>query len=265
MLKKSTDWKGLAVHARDGDLGTVNDFYFDDETWAIRYIVLETGSWLFDKPVLISPISVIRTDWQAQRLDVSLTKDQVAKSPDINTREPVSRQHEAAFLDYYGYPYYWAGPYLWGPGYFPAALSVPTNVSQDGLSGRVHDESMDSHLRSAGSVTGYRIESSDGEIGHVDGFIVDEEAWAIRYVEVATRNWWPGKKVLIPPAWIQQVSWEDSQVTVGLSRESIKAGPEYDESVPITRDYESLLHSHFGQPRYWMRESEAAAASVGSR
>ena len=73
------------------------------------------------------------------------------------------------------------------------------------------------------AVTGYHIEATDGEIGHVDGFVVDDEAWAIRYIEVATRNWWPGKKVLVSPAWIERVSWPDSKVYAGLSREAIKS------------------------------------------
>ena len=106
------------------------------------------------------------------------------------------------------------------------------------------------------AVTGYNIEATDGEIGHVDGFVVDDEAWAIRYIEVATRNWWPGKKVLVSPAWIERVSWADSKVYVGLSREAIKSAPEYVESMPITREYENRLYAHYGRPPYWLHEAE---------
>ena len=115
---------------------------------------------------------------------------------------------------------------------------------------------MDSHLRSAAFVNGYNIEAADGEIGHVDGFVLDDEAWAIRYMEVATRNWWPGKKVLVSPAWIDRVSWEDSCVFVALSREAIKDAPEYVESGSITREYENLLHSHYGRPPYWLHQAD---------
>ena len=120
----------------------------------------------------------------------------------------------------------------------------------------VWSESTDSHLRSSEAVTGYHIEAADGEIGHVDGFLVDDEAWAIRYIEVATRNWWPGKKVLVSPAWIERVSWTASKVYVGLTREAIKNAPEYAESMPITREYENRLYFHYGRPPYWLQEAE---------
>ena len=194
MLTKTTNLKGFEIRATDGELGTVNEFYFDDDTWAIRYLTVETGGWLGGREVLISPISVAYTDWQTKRLNVALTKKQVENSPNIDTHRPVSRQQEAAYLGYYGYPYYW--------------------------------------------------------------FVMDDEAWAIRYVEAATRNWWPGKKVLVSPAWIERVSWMDSKVYVGLTREAIKGAPEYVETVPITRTYENMLHFHYGRPPYWLREAQ---------
>ncbi len=256
MLTKTTNVEGFSIQATDGELGAVNQFYFDDETWAIRYLTVESGGWLGGRQVLISPFAVVHTDWQARRLDVALTKKQVENSPDIDMHVPFSRQHEAAYLGYYGYPYYWGGPYLWGTGYYPTGLAVPADVSKEGLADRIRKESKDSHLRSTATVTGYHIEASDGEIGHVDGFVFDDAAWAIRYIEVATRNWWPGKKVLVSPAWIERVSWTDSKVYVGLSRETIKNCPEYVESMPITREYETGLYLHYGRPPYWLHEAE---------
>jgi len=253
--------KDFAIRAVDGELGTVVDVYFDDETWAIRYLVVDTGGWLTGRHVLISPISVSNTDWAARQFDVSLTKRQVENSPDIDTHRPVSRQHEAAFLGYYGYPVYWGGPYLWGPAFNPAGLGGPMNAAVGAIAAPVGSESPDSHLRSTEAVTGYDIDASDGEIGHVDGFVVDDEAWAIRYMEVATRNWLPGKKVLVSPAWIERVSWTQSKVYVGLSREAIKEGPEYIESTPITREYENRLYFHYGRPPYWLHESERKTLS----
>ena len=256
MLTSAARLEGLAVRAADGDLGAVDQFYFDDETWAIRYLTLKSGGWLGDRRVLISPISVLQVDWQAKRLDVSLTKGQVEKSPDIDTRQPVSRQHEAEFLRYYGYPYYWGGPYLWGAEFYPAGLAMPRTASMEAAEDHIWTQSTDSHLRSSCAVTGYHIEAVDGEIGHVDGFLIDDEAWAIRYIEVATRNWWPGKRVLISPEWIERVSWADSKVRVGLSRAAIRTAPEYSDSQPMTREYEHLLHFHYGRPPYWQRHSE---------
>lgn len=260
MLRNTALLKGLVIRATDGELGTVDQFYFDDETWAVRYLTVDTGGWLGGRQVLISPFSIIHADWQAKRLDVRLTRKQVKHSPEINTHQPVSRQHEAAFLGYYGYPYYWGGPYLWGPAFYPVGLSSSTYSFAETIADRVRRESADSHLRSSEAVTGYTIEAADGEIGHVDGFVVDDEVWAIRYVEVATRNWWPGQKVLFSPEWVERVSWADSSVYVGLLREAIKNGPEYTAATPITREYENRLHLHYGRPPYWLREAEYRSA-----
>jgi hypothetical protein len=256
MLMNATTLKGLVIRATDGDIGTVDEPYFDDETWAIRYFTVDTGSWLGGRRVLISPMSVLRADWQAKRLDVALTKEQVENSPRIDTQLPVSRQHEAEYLGYYGYPNYWDGPYLWGPSYYPVGLAVPIPVSMEPAVDRIPEESSDSHLRSANAVTGYSIDAADGEIGHVCGFVVDDEAWAIRYIEVATRNWWPGKKVLFSPAWVESVSWPDAKVHVALTRDAIQKAPAYDESMPIVREYENLLYVHYGQPPYWLNKAE---------
>ena len=207
--------------------------------------------------MLISPISVIHTDWRDKRVDVALTKKQVENSPNIDTDKPISRQHEITYSGYYGYPYYWGGRLPGGPSELSGRCThaiQPLPTEADG--GPDRERVTDSHLRSTKAVTGYHIEAFDGELGHVDGFIVDDEAWAIRYIEVATKNWWPGKKVLVSPAWIERMSWEDSKVYVGLSREAIKSAPEFVDFTPITRDYENRLYSHYGRPPYWLHEAE---------
>ena len=261
MLTNATFLKGLAIQALDGELGTVDRFFFDDETWGIRYLTVKTGGWLSGREVLISPISIVHTDWPARRLDVTLTRKQVENSPDIDTHKPVSRQHETDYFGYYGYSSYWGGPYMWGPAYYPAALAVPNNASGEAMLGRVGKPLSDSHLRSSAAVTGYHVEATDGDIGHVDGFVLDDETWAIRYIEVATRNWFPGKKVLVSPEWIEGVSWEESKVRIALTREAVKEAPEYLLTKPMTREYESKLYFHYGQPPYWLPEAEHAASS----
>lgn len=189
---------------------------------------------------------------------MALTKKRVENSPSIDTHQPVSRQYEIDYSAYYGYNYYWGGPYMWGPGFYPADLCRKN--SQQVAKERIRRESADSHLRSSEAVTGYHVEATDGEIGHVDGFIVDDELWAIRYLEVATRNWLPGKKVLVAPAWIVRLSWLDSSVFAFLSREDIKSAPEYLLSRPITREYETRLHAHYGHPPYWLHEADQRAS-----
>jgi hypothetical protein len=254
MLKSVSDLKGCTIEATDGDVGDVEEFYFDDEKWTIRYLVADTGSWLMGRRVLISPISLGTADRNSQKLRVNMTKERVENSPGIDMDKPVSRQHETTFSDYYGYPYYWGGPYLWGPvGYprYPAAYPAagPSTVEKE-IDSALQEQS-DVHLRSTHEVSDYYIEATDGDLGHVEDFLIDDETWTIRYMVVATRNWWPGKKVLVSPEWIRSVSWTDSKVFVDLSREAIKNGPEYNESGPLNRDYEKQLYEHHRRPEYW--------------
>jgi sporulation protein YlmC with PRC-barrel domain len=205
--------KDLTIHASDGEIGSIEEFYFDDEMWAIRFMIVNTDDWLSQEHVLISPIFLRRADWGSKQLRVALTKKQIENSPKINTNKPVSRQHESAYMDYYGASYYWGGPYMWGPGSFPEDLAIPAPARS--VAGE--RQSADSHLRSTAAVTGYRIEASDGEIGHVEDFVIDQDTWKIRYLEVKTRNWLPGKMVLISPEWVEKVSWPESNVSVGLA------------------------------------------------
>ena len=271
MLITASHLRDFRIQATDGELGTVGGLYFEDDTWAIRYLLVNTGGWLNDRSVLVSPFSVVHIDSETKHMEVSLTKEQVEKSPDIDTQRPVSRQQEANFLGYYGYPYYWGGPNLWGAGCYPGDSAMQTSYTKQVAVGNRNGQPYDSHLRSTDAVIGYDIDTVDGNIGHVDGFVIEEKSWAIRYLEIATRNWLPGKKVLISPAWIERISWLDSKVSLALVREAVKAAPEYIESRPITREYEEQLHSHYGQPPYWLHEGKPALilsdrdhASVGA-
>lgn len=254
MLKPASGFKGLTIAATDGDIGSVNDLYFDDLSWTIRYLVVDTGTWLPGRQVLISPLSVRRVD---DKILVDLTRNQVQKSPPVEADKPVNRQQEEAIARYYDQRYYWEGPYRWGLLAYPGMPPVPTApIPADGMGEEMaarerETPSGDPTLRSSRDVTGYYIAALDGEIGHVDDFLVEDRAWAIRYLLVATRNWWPGKKVLISPEWIKTVSWADSQVQVDLRRDEIKAAPEYDPSRPFDREYESRLIEHHNRRKYW--------------
>jgi sporulation protein YlmC with PRC-barrel domain len=252
MLHNMTDLKGMTIRARDGEIGEVDDFYFDDDNWTIRYLVVDTGSWLTGRKVLISPIALRNADPANRRIEADLTKKQIENSPGVETDKPVSRQYETSYFDYYGYPYYWSGPYLWGPAAYPGPLAMPegTQTELEEIRRR-EQESSDPHLHSANEVIGYYIEAADGDIGHVEEFILDDENWAIRYMVVDTRNWWPGKKVLVAPKWIERASWQDSRVYVNLARNDIQEAPAYDLSEPPSREYEATLHRHYKRSPYW--------------
>ena len=272
MLRSMNDLEGYSIRATDGTIGHVNDFYFDDEAWVIRYLVVDTGSWLSSRKVLISPIAIGHPNWAEKELPVSITMEQVKHSPDIETGKPVSRQHEMRYLGYYGYPFYWDGGGLWGQGSYPG-LMMPGYV---GLAPRPEAERIeaekasarhfaqrhkddDPHLRSCKAVISYFIEATDGDVGHVQGMLVDEETWAIRYIVVDTSNWWLGHKVLIAPQWIRDVSWSDSTVRVNLTRQAVKDAPPYDPAVPLDRRQETGIHEHYGRAGYWASEAEKEA------
>jgi uncharacterized protein YrrD len=234
MLINAQNLKGAAIIARDGAIGEVDDLYFDDEKWTVRYLVVDTGAWLFRRKVLISPIAIERADEGTNQVFVNLTREQVKDSPDIDTQKPVSRQHETAFMDYYGYPYYWGGPYLWGDAAFPATLAMPPAVESQIAAAatarrREAEESGDERLRSVNEVTGYDIGATDGQIGHVNDFIIDDEDWAIRFIVVKTGGWLSGKKTLVAPRSIEGISWDESKIFVSMTKDQIASGPEYDE------------------------------------
>jgi hypothetical protein len=263
MLLDIKTLEGRALGATDGDIGKVDDFYFDDEAWVIRYLVVDTSKWLGGREVLISPYSIDPMDRLADTLPVSVTKDQVRNSPSIDSDKPVSRQYERSYLGYYGYPYYWGGTGLWGDQSYPGTRL--TGMPIDGIyqgylkAPSADDTHTDSHLRSCAAVRGYHLHAKDGDIGHVQGFLVDDSTWSIRYVVANTSNWWLGHQVLVSPEWIQDVNWAESVVTVNLDRESIQNSPVYDSALVPLRVTEDALYKHYGRRRYW-RETQSRAA-----
>ncbi len=273
MLRNIENLYGCPVAALDGEIGTVDQAYFDDEAWGVRYLVVNTGSWVGKRQVLISPHSIEHPDSGSGTLQVNLTRQQVRDSPDVDTDRPVSRQHEIRYLDYYGYPRYWNGAYLWGMGDDPTfgsrASAAPIALEARARRDREEDSPpTDFHLRSTKAVTGYHIVAADGSIGHVSGFMLDDVAWVIRYLTVDTRNWWPGgREVLVATQWINAVDWIGSTVSTRLTREAIKNSPLYDASVPLGRSHEAALHEHYGKDGYWSSDDSdmQVAQRVGSR
>jgi uncharacterized protein YrrD len=248
MLNKAKTLNGYKLNSRDGEIGKVKEFFFDDHYWTIRYLVAETGDWLTGRQVLISPYALVAVNQEKQSIKVNLTKKQIEDSPSLNSDKPVSRQFEEQYYGYYGWPIYWAGAYMWGP--YPYIVRDNKKREEYAKGKKVGDP----HLRSTRDVSGHHIQATDGEIGHVEDFIVDDETWAIRYLVVDTRNWWPGKKVLISPKWIERVSWEEAKVFVNLTRATVQQAPEYTEVTLLTRDYETRLHQHYSRQGYWVDE-----------
>jgi sporulation protein YlmC with PRC-barrel domain len=257
MLRNVKQLLGFAIQATDGMVGEVTDLYFDDEDWAIRYLVVDTGNWLSGRQVLISPLAIGHVDWLAQQLAVSLTKTRVEHGPDIDTRKPVSRQHEAVYFGYYGHPPYWEGSGLWGTGNDPGSPMHERTFEDKRKARRAAAVKAgdDCHLRSCKAATGYHIAATDGDIGHVDDLLVDDHTWAIRYIIVDTSNWWGGHRVLIAPQWIEAVSWPDAKVSVDLTRQKVKDAPAYDSAAHLDRQQEQAIYEHYGHPGYWTSQA----------
>lgn len=257
MLRSLKDLERYTVRATDGDIGNVVDFLLDDERWIVRYLVVQTGGPLFldGRQVLVSPISFRQAEWSTQRFHLAMSMDMVRKSPSIDVDKPVSRQHERDFYRYYGYPHYWDYTGVWGSGSHPGLLAAGTWADMPVPPPHLPN---DVHLRSAKEVRGYHIQGTDEAIGHVADFLVDDETWEVRYLVVDTSNWWFGKKVLVAPQWSNRISWEESNVYVGLSREAIKSSPAWDPNAAVNREYEERLYDYYGRPVYWRRIDRSA-------
>ncbi|MGH8261052.1 MAG: PRC-barrel domain-containing protein [Steroidobacteraceae bacterium] len=273
MLHSLNALRKFHVHAADGDIGEVEDGYFDDERWVVRYLVVNTGSWLSGREVLISPYSVVRVDDADSAIVTQLTRKQVQGSPSIDTAKPISRQQEESYLSYFGYPVYWPYTSLWAWGSMPvmippdprlhgapppppdprtgSATDASAGANASARTGAASGSSGAVHLRSAREVRGYHIQGADDSVGHVEDFLFEEGTWAIRYLAVDTRNWLPGKHVLVPPQWITEVSWPERLVTVQLRRDEIEGSPRYDPKHLPTRGEETSFYKHYQRPGYW--------------
>lgn len=252
MLRRFSDLRRCVIGATDGELGKVADIYFDDSAWAVRYLVVDTGRWLPGRQVLIAPAAVGEVDPAGHVLHVGLTQDQVRQSPDLDTALPVSRQHEAQLSDYYGWPAYWGmGAGAWGieGATIPVGRAMAAQLEAETQT--AEPVKGDPHLRSAREVAGYHLQATDGAIGHVHDFLIQEWEWMVRYLVVDTKHFWSGRTVLVPPHAVTGVAWSEARVSLELTRDQIANAPDYDPHAAVQRDYEERLHDYYGWKRYW--------------
>lgn len=227
---------GASVEGTDGNVGTVKDLLIDRRTWNVRYLELDIGRWLPGRRLILSPVVVEAADYAGQRLSVPLSRKQVEESPPVEADLPVSRQSQMQLAEYFVWEAYWGADWT----------KVEANSAE-----------ADPDLHSARAVSGYHVRGMDGEMGHVEDFIVDDEAqpgpgrWEVRYLVVNTRNWLPGRHVVLPPLWAESIDWEERRVDIGLPCEMIENSPEYDPFQPINRRYEEVFYDYYGRPRYW--------------
>ncbi|MDQ2947104.1 MAG: PRC-barrel domain-containing protein [Acidobacteriota bacterium] len=246
MIRSVQQMRGTGIEAADGLIGEVHDVYFEDNNWIVRYYVVDMGKWLPGRKVLIPSHVIRQTTPDHAGLPVDLTREQIRNSPDVDTDRPISRQAELVLYRHYGWIPYWS----------PLEPAVPVVLEGDAAEREREATSGhyggDPNLRSAKDVIGYYVTATDGEIGHIDDFLLDDESAKIRYAVVDTKNWLPGKHVLIAPEWIREIKWSESKVFVNATREAVRNSPEYNPVTPLDREYESRLFTYYGYPVPWL-------------
>lgn len=261
MLYSLRDLFDMAVRGTDDEAGAVHDAYVDDDTWRIRYLVVETGSWLFGRRVLIAPEAVTGLDWDEKVLRVNLTRQQIEDAPDVDLERPVSRQQMQEMNAYYGWPAYWAGGPAAGTtpvGGYPVAIApmaVRSGERREPEPVAAARREGNPDLRSAREVLGYAVQAQDDAAGEVDDLLLDE-GWGVRYLVVDTGRLLPGKKVLMAPSWTERISWVERQVMVDMNADTVRDSPEFDPESPLDRDDELRLHEYYGRIGYWARDAE---------
>ena len=213
--------------ATDGEVGIVTEFFFDDEHWTVRYLVVDVGPFLTRREVLIAP-EALKTP-EDKSFPVNLTKEQIRKSPEIDLDEPVLRQHEDVIRRYFNWPVYWH--YGFGLGLPPPppveeALEPINEPPAEETEEQYEEVETVSHLRSTEEMLGYRIMTADGEeAGHIDDFLVEDMLWVLRHIVVDLRSLLPGKRVLISPEAVRDIDWETKTVTLSATREAVLNAP----------------------------------------
>jgi sporulation protein YlmC with PRC-barrel domain len=263
MLHSVDKLQDYEIVATDGHIGKVRGFYFDSDTWEIHYLLVDTSKWLPGRKVLISPVEIQKIDLDNKFLSVNLTQDQIQNSPAIEEDAPIS----ATMGDLNAY-YGWRGGRKEGlrpesgfggkaAGYSDMGLTEASQyegVTEFGEESEFAEEDLE--LRGTQEVMGFYIEADDGDIGHVEDFVIDDEKWTVAFIVIDTKNWWPGKKVLVSPDWIDEIGWDDKRVLVQLSREQIKNSPEYDQDNLPGMDYEQKFYGHYREAG-WLEHKEA--------
>ncbi len=250
MLCKASILKGYSIAASDGSIGTVSDLLFDDTNWQIRWMVVDTGNWLSGRKVLLTPMYLEQLDPKRHEFKFELTMQQVKDSPDVATDLPVSRQIETDIYEYYGWSPYWGnGLFTDSSGYIGADWKInptPDSMPSDKPLASGQKSADDPHLRSIETVTGYYIGATDGEIGHIDDFILEDADWSIHYLVVDTKNWWFGKKVLISPRSVKAIDWASKSVYLGVDRRMVKDSPIYEASTLVDAAYDDAFLTYYG-------------------
>lgn len=271
MLRKATEILGYTILAQDGEIGHVEDFYFDtndvgDPEWTVRYMVVDTGFWIFGTKRLIAPEALGTPDWDNKLMPVDMTQDQVKNSPEHNLDRPVTREYEEELRGYYGWPIYWGVPSMMPMGTTPTRHAPEAHMATNVETGRqvgpdredvpkevgkAMRNSEGAQLHSVDDFTGFSLQANDGDIGSVSDVFIDDYDWHIRYLLIDTGDWLSGREVLIAPEWIEMLDLDNSTLKVDMTQKQIEDSPEYESGGPLNREFEGQLYNYYGYRTYW--------------
>lgn len=238
------DVKGSSEH-----IGKLHDIYLDDETWKIKWFVVETGNWFSSNKILLDSEKIIKVSPQEGTFHVSLTQKDVEEAPSANEHLPVGDQHRNEYS-------YIAASHntLLFPGY--AGLMMPTTLIERpeqavGAEKNLEElarQQADRHLRSASEIEGYTIHAADGNLGPLSDLVINAETWTIELLALDTSKWLPGRTVVISPRSIDRISWEDRELVVMMEKETIEQSPELHSLKSIETSYLSKLNDYYRFP-----------------
>jgi hypothetical protein len=255
MLFAVSGLQGCRIAASDGRIGAVKDFLFDDQSWKIRWMVVDTGDWLPGRKVLIPPSAIaplevppkprlpMMSPGASLEVSVNLTMQQIEASPEAREDDPVTKDMEGLLYDYYGLDAGWAATNSGESAIVAEAAEHQSDYIETG-------PGSEPHLRSVASVNGYHVHATDGELGHVENLLADDANWEIQYLVISTRSWWPGKIVQLARYAVTDIDWLDRQVKLNVTRDQVKSAPAWDPLAMTDEVSEEQLHRHFGWPGY---------------
>ncbi|MBV8793346.1 MAG: PRC-barrel domain containing protein [Hyphomicrobiales bacterium] len=262
MLFAVSGLMGCAVHASDGAVGAVKDFLFDDRTWKIRWMTVDARDWLPGQRVFIHPSAIVpltlppkpklpmMSPGEALTLTLNLTRSQIEAGPHARVDDSVTRDMEALLYDHYGWDPYWGSSYF-GPSLLPnAEAEIVGDAARRAAEAENPPLDGADHLHSAADFNGYYVHAEDGDIGHVENLLADDANWDIRYLVIATRNWWPGKVVQLSPYAVKDIDWFAEHVNMNVTRDQVRSAPAWDPLAMAEEVSEDDLHRHFGWPGY---------------
>lgn len=234
-----TALRGDVVSGTDGRIGTIKDFLFVDDRWRIRWLVVDTGTWLPGRKILIHPSAIEDIDLEQDEVTTSLTKQQVEGSPGVRDGQSVSADVEARLLDYYGWDRDWG-----------TSLFAPATREPPAVPGAIGKAVEDPHLRSFEAITRCKLRATDGEIGRAEDFLIDRAGWNIRYLIVSTGVWLLSKDVLLAPYAVSSIDWLNHEIVLNVTRKQLEESPPWDPVTFIDEVYAQKLHRHYNWPSY---------------